>query len=516
MLRHSTIVLMAVFGLLVALPRPSVAQASNQAPPPAGGTPAPKQPDENTPQELFYPRYSLREGYESRLYLMAHALRPLDFTVSVHSLSGDSVTSKKLTIEPAKELVIDIRELLTDLKVDYRGNFREGTLSIHFAGAGNSLGGRMLVEGPNETENIGPVWNMAEFGQSLIPPVLNTFWHDLGGTRDVLLTVNNVSSEPAVGDVHLDIAGKRYALAPLQFAPYQTHQVSLRELLAALQMTASQAPLGGMSIVPRGAPTLIASGYIADPDTGEQTAVLFPPPQKQRGSALHTTGIPIGRPTPDSPFAGYVDANFTPHFYLRNLLDTEQTITLSVEVPAAGSPQAVPLGAVKIPGFTTLDISLDKYYAQLPLPLPLVALRATFPGPQGSIIGTVDVVNETTGEIIPMGARTEGDEDAAQLASEWDFDEDTDFLVFFTNLGDQDCRVEFRLEAEGVEYVVPNVKLSPHETRWYSLRDLRDKQLPDAQGALIPKEATEGRLFYKRTDYVPMMGGVESVPRLPK
>lgn len=257
MVRHGTTVLLAVVGLLLASPTQSVAQAPDQAQQPAGGAQTPKRPDENTPRELFYPRYSLREGYESKLYMMDRAPRPIDFTVSVHSLSGDSVTSKKMTIEPSKDLVIDIQELLTDLKVDYRGDFREGSLSINFTGPGNPLGGRMLVAGPNETQNIGPVWSMGEFGQSMIPPVLNTFWHGLGGTRDVLLTVNNVSSEPAVGDVHLDIAGKRYSPAPLEFAPYQTHQVSLTEMLVALKITAYQAPVGGMSIVPRGAPSLI-------------------------------------------------------------------------------------------------------------------------------------------------------------------------------------------------------------------------------------------------------------------
>jgi hypothetical protein len=83
-------------------------------------------------------------------------------------------------------------------------------------------------------------------------------------------------------------------------------------------------------------------------------------------------------------------------------------------------------------------------------------------------------------------------------------------------MGEKDCRVAFQIEAGGKEYVVPKVKLMPHETRWYSLRDLRDEQIPDARGNLIPKDAAEGRLFYIRMDNVPMMGGVNQVPRIPK
>jgi len=515
MIRRAARLLFAVAALFYAWPSTSLPQTPDQLSPQVAVQNL-QRPDQDTPRELFYPRYSLKEGYESKLYLMDRSPHPIDFTISVHSLSGDTVISKKMTIEPPKDLVIDVREVLTDLKVDYRGEFVEGTLSVNFTGAGNPLGGRMLVAGPNETQNIGPVWNMGEFGQNMIPPSLNTFWHALGGTRDVLLTVNNVTSEPVIGDIHLDIGGKRYSPPALQFAPYQTHQISLTEMLAKLRMTAYQAPIGGLSIVPRGGPSLIAAGYIADPDSGAQTPLPFPAPQKQRGSALHTTGLPIGRPTPDSPFAGYADANFTPHFYLRNLLDSEQTITFSVEVPTANGPLVVPLDPIKIPGFVTQDVSLDKYYYELPLPLPLVTLRAAFTGPPGTIIGAVDVINETNGEVLPMGVRAEGDGYAASLASEWDFDDQTDFVVFFTDMGEKDCRVGLRLDAGGVSYDVPVIRLTPHETRWFSLRELRDHQVPDARGHLLPKDVTEGRLFYNRMDMVPMIGRVDSVPRIPR
>lgn len=516
MVRRVAILLLVLLELLILSAKPGFAQAPGAVAPVEGGAQALKKPDASTPRELFYPRYSLREGYESKLYLMDRAPRPIDFTISVHSLSGETVTSKKMTIEPSKDQVIDIQELLTEMKVDYRGDFLEGTLSINFTGPGNPLGGRMLVAGPHETQNIGPVWNMGEFGQNMITPVLNTFWHDLGGTRDALFAVSNTASEAVVADVHLDLAGKRYSPAPLHFAPYQTYQLSLTEMLAALKMTAYQAPIGGMSVVPRGLPTLVAAGYISDPDTGAQTPLPFPAPQKQHGNALHTTGIPVGRPTPGSPFAGYTDAEFTPHFYLRNLIDSEQTVTLSAEVPTAAGPQVIPLAPIHLAGFTTLDVNLSNYYGELPLPLPLMTLRAAFPGPPGSVIGTVDVVNETTGEALTMGAANEGNGYAASLASEWDFDAGTDFVVFFTDMGEKDCRVAFRIEAGGVAYDVPEVKLAPHETRWYSLRDLRDKQRPDARGRVLPKDASEGRLFYNRMDLVPMMGGVNSVPRLPE
>ena len=57
----------------------------------------PKPPDENTPRELVYPYYSLREGAESVLSMMDRAPRPIEFTVAVHSQSGQTVVSAPKT-----------------------------------------------------------------------------------------------------------------------------------------------------------------------------------------------------------------------------------------------------------------------------------------------------------------------------------------------------------------------------------------------------------------------------------
>ncbi len=446
--------------------------------------------------------------------MMDRAPRPIEFTVAVHSLSGQTVTSKRMTIQPQEELEIDVKKLLTDLNVDYRGDFLEGTLSIQFKGKGNPLGGRMLVQGGSESWNIGPVWSSGESGQNMVPDRLDTLWYDLGGTRDVQITISNMSKEPAGADLYLDFAGKRYAADPLSFAPYQTLNLSVTEILARLKLTPYKAPQGGLSIVPRGQkPSLIASGKITDPEMGRMTGLEFPLPQLQAASALHSTGVPIGRPSADSPFAGVKDGNYSPHVYVRNLLDSEQTLTLTVEYPGENGPQRTVLDPIRLPGFSTEDIRLDSYYNELPLPLPYCALRIQHNGPPGSLIANVTAVNENNNQVSQIGVANEGNGYAGSLASYWNFDDGTDFIVFLTNMSDQNCRVGFRIEASGVTYFLRTIKLVPHETRYLNLRELRDKQEPDVRGHLIPKDATEGRLSYIRLDNVPMMGRVEEVPR---
>jgi hypothetical protein len=65
---------------------------------------------------------------------------------------------------------------------------------------------------------------------------------------------------------------------------------------------------------------MIAQGKILDSVTGFSSTLHFPSPELERTSALHADGIPFGKPSKDSPFAGM--GYFTPHVVLRNLTGT--------------------------------------------------------------------------------------------------------------------------------------------------------------------------------------------------
>ncbi len=468
-------------------------------------------PDENTPRELVYPYYSLREGSDSTLYLLDRAAWVVEFTVAVHSLSGQTAWSKPMSIHPDETIELNVKRLLSDLGVDYRGDYLEGSLSIHFKGRGNPLGGRMMVVGPKDTLNIGPVWSTGESGQNMVPDRLDTLWHGLGGARDVELTVSNITGKPVDADFCLDFAGKRHAAPPLHFASHATKHISIAEVLAGMKLTAYQAPVGGLSIVARGKPSLVAQGMITDPETGRRTALGFRLPQLELKNALHATGIPLGVPTADSPFAG--TGNFTPHIYVRNLLDSEQTVTLTVEYPGEAGPQQTSLPPFTVPGFTTKEVQLDSYYALLPLPMPYCALRIQYNGPPGSLLAEINVMDDEGDVADTPGVVNEGNGYAGSLSSHWSFDEKSDFLVFLTNMGDKECPVGFRIKVGSVVYYLTDLKLIPHETKVIKLRKLRDKQQPDFRGNLIPASATQGTLSYIRIHLVPIMGRVMMWPR---
>lgn len=472
----------------------------------------PQPPKDDTPREIIYPYYSLRDGANSTLQMMDRAPWPVEFTMAIHGTSGQTLTAKPVTIHPDDALDIDIRKVLSDLSADSGGDFAQGSVSLYFKGRGNPLGGRMIVAGKSETWNLGPVWRENEFGYSMIPEQLETFWWDLGGSRDAEINVDNIANENVSADLFLDFQGKRHAAPLLRFAPHEMKRISVTQVLAQMGLTAYQAPYGGLSIISHSpSPVLVAQGLLTDTGLAGKAGLIFPLPQMQVASALHATGVPISVPRADSPFAG--TGNYTPHLFVRNLLGSEQTVTVTIEYPGETGPQQTVLDPIKINGYTTQEIRLDSYYDRLPLPLPYCAVRIQYNGPPGSLIAEGFTVEEDSGWVSYMGFRNEGDGYAASLSSYWSISDKKDFYIFFTNMSGENCRIGFRLEADDVTYFVPHLVLNPHETTYVSLRELRDRQEPDVKGHKIPPHATEGRLFYNRMDNVPIMGRPMELPR---
>jgi hypothetical protein len=66
----------------------------------------------------------------------------------------------------------------------------------------------------------------------------------------------------------------------------------------------------------------------------------------------------------------------------------------------------------------------------------------------------------------------EGDGWAGSGGHPWHLDEETESILFLTNMGDKECAMGFQVQAGGVHYYLTDLRLAPHEIRGSSA-DLR-------------------------------------------
>jgi len=339
--------------------------------------------------------------------------------------------------------------------------------------------------------------------------------------------------------------------------------LSVTELLAAQGTGPAEAPDGGITIVGHGlTPSLLAQGNITDPVTGFSTTLRFPGAETQPSSALHASGVPIGTPTADSPFAGMGD--FVPHLALRNLLTTPQQATVTVEYPQppastntgpaatgnsppSGSSNAqttgpqnvttpppqpgdpndhpewgagtgatvgtVTLAPVSVAGQSTVDFSFAAVMNQLPLPLPFVSIRIQYSGPAASMVAELASVDQAQDLVIDSKLMNEGWTWSGSGANPWHLDKQTGSILFLTNESGQPARIGLQVTANNIHYYLTNLKLQPHETRAINLGSLRDAQAADYKNNKIPASATDGAVNWVRIDNVPVTGRVVVVQR---
>ena len=410
-----------------------------------------------------------------------------------------------MTIQSGEKLSVDLRALLTELGADVDGDFAEGSVSIYFNGTIMPLAGQLTMSNPARSLVLESEMVDNSPGLGLLPSALNAVWWGLGGGREARFTASNTSGDPVTADVYLDFQGERHESAPLAFAPHETKILSITHLLGELKVSPAQAPEGGISIIGRGPrPALIAQGKITDPNTGFSTTLNFPDPKLQRASALHASGVPIGLPSKNSPYAG--TGMFVPHVIVRNLTAAAQAVTITVEYPGEDGPAQAALPPLALEAYTTKDIPLDLVLGSLPLPLPFCSIRIQYSGAPGSVIGEVSSIEEKGDLVIDSRLANERDGWVGSGAHPWHLDEETESILFLTNMSEKSARIGFDMVAGGIHYYLTKLKLMPHETRPIDLRKVRDEQKPDLKGNKVPAGATDGSVVWSRLDHVPVMG----------
>jgi hypothetical protein len=463
-------------------------------------------------REIDFPYYSLRDGFTSTLNLVSDSPQPTDLTIAVRSLLGHSLLSHQ-TIQSQAKLPVDLGGLIAKLGSDPAGEFAEGSVAVYFMGTIMPVVGQLTIANPalrliHESEMV-----ENDLGRSDIPPVLNSSWWGLGGGRDARIMIANFSGNQVAADVWLEFGGQRHPAPPLLFAPDETKVLSLNQMLGQIGVSPAEAPAGGITIVQRGPnPRLIAEGKILDPVTGFSTTLSFPDPARQQASALHVSGIPIGTPTTDSPFAG--TGTFIPHVIARNLLSASQNVTVTLEyADQKGKPAQTVLAPLSVAGLSTEDFTLDAVMGQLPLPLPYVSLRMEHSGPPGSLVAQVSSVEAKSDLVVDAHVANEGDGWAGSGANPWRLDGETESILFLTNMGGQEARIGFVLTANGVHYYLTKLKLEPRETKAIDIRKLRDKQEADFKKNKIPAGASDGSVNWVRMDNAPVMGRLVVIQR---
>jgi hypothetical protein len=456
------------------------------------------QGDQPMPHEMDFPYYSLRPGFSSVLHLVSQSPSPITYTLVIHSLDGREMRLNPDSLAPHDAIAIDLSKLLVNADED----FAEGSISVSYEGRGP-----MPVVGQVTTQNAEKhlVYEsrMVENdpGMGGLPSELHGMWWGLGDGREATVAVTNTANESASAGITVELKGKRYQGSRLEFRPYETRLLSVRDLLSEAHIPQSEASEGGVTITFLGPnpamPSLIAQGRVVDRASGFSTTLNFLSADNLVSNVFDASGVPIGMPSADSPYANM--GSFVPHVILRNLADIPQEVTLTLTFPATSGSQQRSLRPITVDRYSTKDIALSDFFGELPLPLPYASIRIQHSGVAGTLTAEVSSVEQMGDLVVDNHLANEADRMFTNSGiNPWHLDNETDSMLFLTNTGGDLAKVLVRVNASSVEYVLNDVELKPYETVAVDLKAWRRAQQKDRNGNVIPLQTGDGSIHWSR------------------
>jgi hypothetical protein len=241
--------------------------------------------------------------------------------------------------------------------------------------------------------------------------------------------------------------------------------------------------VGGISIEhsgPKGA--LLARGMIKDAVSGYSATVQFSDPQGAKSSKLHGAGLRLGTVGGD---------RLSPVIVARNIGDASSVLTGQVSyTDGIGSGDNVKIAGVHLqPGeariVRTPTLSRD---------IASAGLEFEYSTAPGTVIMSALSVSRDGDQVFRVPLLDPAAQRSSTGGYPWFIEETSSTVVYVKNVTDKPQEYVLELSYAGGSYTLGLEKLQAGQTAAVDVRKLRDNQVADENGRVIPIDATGGQV----------------------
>ena len=462
--------------------RPSVSNSISSpapAPSPCCGSP------DDTPHLLMGSYYSIKDNLSARLLLNNKGSLPLIAHPTLFSTAGERFEVPPITIDPESFQMVDI----SDWVHTAGPQFEEGSIQVFHLGRDLVLGSQIyLVDSTHSLSFDEKLVEKSNFKSSR----LEGLWWLPSADGEVRLALSNTSDSSLTTIV--DVRGNlpnRHGNGEFVLNPHETRMLDIQADI--LRRPNGNIPrLGGISIQHSGAPgALLARGMVQEASEGYSLAIQFNDPATGKSTKLQGVGFRVGK-------AG--DESLTPIVIARNVGNTATTLTGRFRYTKSDGTE----GTVKLPQVTLSPGDLDDIdVAHAMRENGDQNLQATgslefeYSTAAGSVMMTALSVGGTQVFRVPMW-----DVYAQKSATggyPWRIEGSSSTIVYIKNAEAHQQHYYFQLRYPGGLYSLGINPIEAGETVEFDVAKLRDQQIPDAKGRVIPLDATSGQIHWTKT-----------------
>ena len=211
--------------------------------------------------------------------------------------------------------------------------------------------------------------------------------------------------------------------------------------------------------------------------------------------------------------------NSESHLLLKNT--TASSITAQARFhPTDGNGEPIILPPVTLNAGEIIEVNLQPLQSAAAnrSDLDSVSVYIDNNGAAGNLIGALSVRNQTTGVVYDVPLRDSGVIRNSTGAYPWRLDDDYKTVVSVTNVGNEATQFIVAIHYDGGRYMLAIRELAAGQTAVYDIKKIRDEQIPNQNGNVIPMNVTSGQFRWSIAKTSPsearLIGRSEVVSRL--
>ena len=425
--------------------------------------------------------YSVAGNTSATLTLNNKGPEPKEVRLSLFSLGGERFDPHPLTVGANSHRVIDLGEYATagtpfeegSLQVTYHGKKLEMGVQVKLADAARSLiFDEQLVE---------PAY---KFASSRLEGV----WWLPSPRCDVRLVLSNTTGEPLAVSAVVDGFAPPPRRGPLDLtlSPHETRVLNVPRDFAGGR-TLREA--GGISVEHAGQPgALLARALIGEAATGYSAVVEFVDPRTAKSSELHGAGLRLGE-------AG--GEPLQPVIVARNTGHTAAVLRGRVPYTAKdGGTGVVPLQESRLAPGETKTVSVAALGSGRLPDVAAAGLEFEHTGEPGSVVVSALSTSRDRNQVFRVPLTDPEGIPSGTGGYPWRVEGESSTFVYIKNVTDQAQEYKLQLDFPGGVYGLGLKTVEAGQTVALDVRALRDGQVPDAQGRVIPPDASAGQVHW--------------------
>lgn len=432
--------------------------------------------------------YTTREGWTSNLLLLNAEGKAVTARVTIYNKQGRLLNISPITLEAYTSNSWNIADWVRNAD-----GFEEGSITVTYYGISMGLHAQETVSNGQRSLSFDVHF---EDAMELMSSTVDGLWWGLDDRTEAKVFIANTRATQTTVTPTFYVAGVATQGDPIILDPHASDAIDVGKALKQKHLTPT---LGGISLSSTNGPGAISVvGVISNKRSGFSTTMRFVDHMSGATRSLHGANIMIGKGDANPGFSS--STRFTPHVILRNNTPQVVQATARIRFTLLNQPNVTELPPIALAGNEVRELDMSPAMNALgDNSVGDAGIEIEHSGEPGALMAYAASIDQTGSNAFDVPIKDPKGMTFKGGANPWNLAGENRAVLHVKNVDAPDGvkhAFTVSLYYEGGVYNLPVQLVEAGQTAEIDIRKLRDDQVKDSTGNVIPLNVTRGQLSW--------------------